>query len=172
MYGFGGEFRYKKFTLGIMFKGRGRTEYMRNTVGYIPFYDGVTGNVLSEVANPANRWFTKEYALEHGIDVSLAENPNAKFPRLQYGKNNNNTLPSTFWVGDARYLRLQEITLNYTLQAKWLRTLGINSVDLQLIGENLHTWDKVKTFDPEQAEYSGRAYPIPSTYTFQIYLHL
>lgn len=172
MYGFGGEFRYKKFTLGIMFKGRGRTEYMRNTVGYIPFYDGVTGNVLSEVANPANRWFTKEYALEHGIDVSLAENPNAKFPRLQYGKNNNNSLPSTFWVGDARYLRLQEITLNYTLQAKWLRTLGINSVDLQLIGENLHTWDKVKTFDPEQAEYSGRAYPIPSTYTFQIYLHL
>jgi TonB-linked SusC/RagA family outer membrane protein len=171
MYGFGGEFRYKAFTVGIMFKGRGRTDYFKNGMGYIPFYEGVTGNVLTQVADPRNRWFTKEYAASNGIDVSLAENPNAMYPRMEYGKNENNSQVSTFWMGDAKYLRLQEVTLSYNLKEKFLRSMGITSMDIQLIGENLCVWDKVKLFDPEQAQYNGRAYPIPSTYTLQLYLH-
>ena len=53
-----------------------------------------------------------------------------------------------------------------------LRSIGVSSVDVQFIGENLYTWDKVKIFDPEQAQYNGRAYPIPTTYTLQLYIHL
>lgn len=172
MYGFGGEFRYKDFTLGVMFKGRGRTDYFMNGVGYIPFYNGVSGNVLSKVADPRNRWFTREWALKNGIDVSLAENPNAAFPRLEYGYNANNSQTSDFWKGDARYLRLEEVTLEYNWKCKLLRSIGVSSVDVQFIGENLYTWDKVKIFDPEQAQYNGRAYPIPTTYTLQLYIHL
>lgn len=176
MYGFGGEFRYKDVTLGILFKGTGKTDYFHvgqsNGTGYVPFYNGEYGNVLSIVKDPANRWIPKEYAEELGIDPSMAENPNARFPRLTYGYNENNSQLSDFWRGDARYLRLQEVTLNYNMKNDFLRKLKIASIDLQFVGNNLLLWDKVKLFDPEQAQFNGERYPIPTTYAIQMYINL
>jgi TonB-linked SusC/RagA family outer membrane protein len=180
MYGFGGEFKYKNFTLGVLFKGTGKTDFFHvgqnvngaiNGMGYVPFDGGQTGNVLKEVADPANRWIPMDYALAHGIDLALAENPNARFPRLQYGHNNNNSQLSTWWQSDARYLRLQEVTLNYNLKKAVMQKIGLSSIDFQLVGSNLYVWDKVHLFDPEQAQLNGRAYPIPARYTLQIYLN-
>lgn len=176
MYGFGGEMQYKDFTLGIMLKGTGRTDFYHvgyggNGAGYVPFNDGKIGNVLTMVNDPANRWIPMEYALEQGIDPSLAENPNARFPRLSYGYNANNSQLSTFWKNDSRYLRLQEVTLNYNLRAKFLNRFGLSSADIQLVGNNLYVWDKVKDWDPEQGYRNGRAYPIPARYTLQLYLN-
>ncbi len=184
MYGFGAEFSYKNFSLGVLFKGTGKTAYFNvgqetvvngvsklNGMGYMPFFEGTLGNVLSLAADPANRWIPKDYAIAHGIDESLAENPNALFPRLQYGTNSNNRQMSDFWQGDSRYLRLQEITLNYHLSKNLLKRIGVSSVDLQFVGNNLYIWDKVKIFDPEQAVWNGRKYPIPATYSFQVYLN-
>jgi hypothetical protein len=171
MYGFGGEFKYKDLTLGVLFRGTGKTDYYSIGMGYFPFYGGETGNILDIVADPANRWIPKEYAEMHGIDPALAENPNARFPRLQYGQNNNNAQLSTWWKGDARYLRLQEVTLNYNLKKNFLKKVGLSSIDLQLVGSNLYVWDKVDLFDPEQANQNGRAYPIPARYTLQVYLN-
>ena len=177
MYGFGGEFRYKDFTLGVLFKGTGKTDYFHvgyggNGTGYIPFYQGVNGNVLRIANNPKNRWIPAEYAAENGIDTSLAENPNARFPRLTYGYNENNSQLSDFWRGDARYLRLQEVTLNYNYKSTFLQRIKIQSVDFQLVGNNLILWDNVKIFDPEQAHRNGEVYPIPTTYTLQMYINL
>ena len=177
MYGFGGEFRYKELTVGVLFKGTGKTDYFHvgysgNGIGYVPFFRGVNGNVLSIVKDPANRWITKEYALENGIDLKYAENPNARYPRMTYGYNENNSQLSDFWKGDARYLRLQEVTINYNLKNDFLRKLKITSIDLQLVGNNLFLWDKVKLFDPEQAHRNGEVYPIPTTYAFQMYINL
>lgn len=185
MYGAGGEFRYKNVTLGMLLKGTGKTSFFyvgqptrvnnvteNNGMGYMPFYQGTDGNVLTLAANPANRWIPKEYAAAHGIDPSLAENPDARFPRLQYGNNTNNSQLSSFWQGDARYLRLQEVTLNYHVNPSFLKKIGVSSLDLQFVGTNLYTWDKVKIFDPEQAAWNGRKYPIPSTYTLQAYINL
>ncbi|MDR2804181.1 MAG: TonB-dependent receptor [Dysgonamonadaceae bacterium] len=175
MYGFGGEFKYKNITLGVLFKGTGKTDYFHvgyaSAYGYYPFYGGETGNILDIVADPANRWIPKEYAEAHGIDPALAENSTAKFPRLQYGNNNNNTQLSTWWKGDSRYLRLQEVTLNYNLRKDFLKKAGLSSIDFQLVGSNLFVWDKVGIFDPEQAWQNGHAYPIPARYTLQIYLN-
>lgn len=172
MYGAGGEFRYKNVTLGVLFRGTGKTSFFYQGMGFVPFFQGTDGNVLDMVNDPANRWIPREYALEHGIDLSLAENPNARFPRLQYGNNNNNSQRSTFWQGDSRYLRLQEVTLNYHVNPRFLTRAGIKSMDLQFVGTNIHVWDKVKIFDPEQAHQNGRAYPIPSTYSVQVFLNL
>jgi len=185
MYGFGGEYRYKAFTVGILFQGTGKTDFFysgqsvnianvwsNNGPGYIPFYDGESGNVLSFINNPSSRWIPREYAIANGIDPALAENPNARFPRLSYGNNNNNSQLSTFWKGDSRYLRLKEITINYNYKAAFLRKAGIASLDLQLVGSNLYTWDRIKIFDPEQALYGGRVYPIPTSYAFQLYINL
>src|SRR5699024_9427703 len=59
MYGFGGEFRYKNLSLGVLFKGTGNTPFYYvgmpktyknvteiNGKGYMPFYNGTEGNVL------------------------------------------------------------------------------------------------------------------------------
>ena len=130
------------------------------------------GNVLTMTKDPRNRWIPMDYALAHGIDPNLAENPNALFPRMQYGRNVNNSQLSDFWKGDARYLRLQEITLSYNLNTQWLKKVNITSIDLQLIGTNIHVWSKVKNFDPEQAQFNGRVYPIPTVYSLQLYIYL
>ncbi|MGJ1319701.1 SusC/RagA family TonB-linked outer membrane protein [Sphingobacterium spiritivorum] len=184
MYGFGGEFRYKNLSLGVLFKGTGKTSFfyvgqpmnykgvVENTgMGYMPFFGGTDGNLISLVNDPANRWIPRDYALEQGIDLSLAENPNARFPRMQYGNNSNNSQLSTFWQGDARYIRLQEVTLSYNVSPKFLKRAGVKSMDLQFVGNNLYIWDNVKIFDPEQAAWGGRKYPIPSTYSLQAYIN-
>lgn len=185
MYGFGGEVKYKNLRIGVLLKGTGRTDYYSvgqrvkhndlsydNGMGYVPFYGGVSGNVLKMANDPKNRWIPMDYALANGIDPALAENPNAIFPRLQYGRNNNNSQKSDFWHGDGRNLRLQEITVNYNLKTDGMRKLGVSSVDIQLIGTNLHVWSKEKIFDPDQARYNGRVYPIPSVYSLQLYINL
>jgi TonB-linked SusC/RagA family outer membrane protein len=181
MYGFGGEVKYKNFTLGILFKGTGKTDYYHvgyyhssygtNGPGYVPFNNGETGNVLTIVNDPSNRWVPRDYAEAHGIDPALAENPDARFPRLTYGYNANNSQLSTWWKGDGRYLRLQEVTLNYHLSQDFLRKVGVSSADVQFVGSNLYVWDKVGMWDPEQAFRNGRAYPIPARYTLQLYLY-
>jgi hypothetical protein len=176
MYGMGCEVIYKAFTLSILFKGTGYTPFYyvgqnSNGMGYVPFHGGLTGNVLTIANDPANRWIPMDYALEHGIDPALAENPNARFPLLDYQYNANNSQLSTFWKSDSRYLRLQEITLNYRISSKLLKKAGLGSAEVQLVGNNLYVWDNVKLFDPEQAVSNGRAYPIPSRYTIQLYLN-
>ena len=171
MYGFGFEYGYKSLSIGVLFKGRGRTDFFYGGDGYVPFASGRFGNVLTQAADPKNRWIPKDYAQKAGIDPALAENPNALYPRLSYGASGNNNRTSTFWQGDSRYLRLQEVTINYNVRPAFLRRFGVNSVDLQLMGTNLAVWSPVKLFDPEQANENGRAYPLPATFTFQVYLH-
>ena len=173
MYGFGAEVRYKNWTLNVLFKGTGNNYFLyggsdgSNFDGYIPFNQGYKGNVLELAYDQANRWTAAEYS------GNLAtENPNARFPRLSYGNNVNNTKPSTFWKGNARYLRLQELSLNYNLRTPGLRkALGLQSIDFQIMCENLAVWDSVKIFDPEQASATGHAYPIPRRFSLQIYLN-
>lgn len=172
MYGFGGEFQYKNLTLGVLFKGTGNTDFYYvgqngNGMGYVPFYAQETGNILTIVADQHNRWTPASYSGDPST-----ENPNARFPRLTYGYNANNSQLSSFWKGNSKYLRLQEITVNYNWKSPKFKKLGINSVDLQLVGDNLYVWDNVKLWDPEQANQNGRAYPIPGRFTFQVYLNL
>lgn len=181
MYGLGSEVRYKNWTLGFLFKGTGHTPYFHvgqnlpnigtNGMGYVPFHQGEVGNVLTIVADPANRWIPMDYALANGIDPALAENPDARFPRLDFGYNANNSQLSTFWQNDGWYVRLQELTLNYRFKDTFLRKIGVSALDLQFVGQNLYVWDNVKLWDPEQANQNGRAYPIPARYTAQLYLH-
>lgn len=171
MYGFGGEFRYKQLTLGVLFKGTGNTDYYYvhngSGEGYIPFYNGQTGNVLTIVADQANRWTPASYSGD-----PATENPNARFPRLSYGVNANNNQHSTFWKSNSRYLRLQEINLNYhVLPGKVLKAIGVRSMDLQFVVTNLCVWSPMKLWDPEQANSNGAAYPIPTTYALQMYVN-
>lgn len=171
MYGVGADFRYKKLSLSFLVRGSAKVEYYRtgfgNDAGWIPFYDGELGNVIKLANNPANRWTPAWYS-----GTTETENPNAEFPRLSYGGNSNNSQLSTFWKRDGSFIRLQEVSLRYKVsEYNWLKTLGLQSMDLELVANNLFTIDNVKYFDPEQATSNGGAYPIPTSLTFQVYLN-
>lgn len=170
MYGFGADFSWKDLTVALLFKGSAGVDYYRsglngNDAGWIPFYNGEMGNVIKLANNPKNRWTPAWYS-----GTTETENPNAEFPRLSYGSNSNNSQLSTFWKRNGSFLRFQELSFRYKLHNKpWLSTVGLTSVDLEFVVNNLFTIDSVKYFDPEQASYNGAAYPIPTTYTLQLY---
>lgn len=169
MFGIGGEFNYKDFTVSMLFKGNTGVNYYRVGMGYdagwIPFYNGEMGNVLKMVNNPKNRWIPSWYSGDPST-----ENPNAMFPRLSYGSNNNNSQLSTFWKQNGSFLRFQELNFRYVFRhRKWLRAAGLSALECDFVINNLFTIDSAKYFDPEQAWFNGAAYPIPTTYSLQMY---
>ncbi|WP_449017430.1 SusC/RagA family TonB-linked outer membrane protein [Prevotella sp.] len=169
MFGIGGEFNYKDFTVSLLFKGNTGVNYYRVGMGYdagwIPFYNGEMGNVLKMVNNPKNRWIPSWYSGDPST-----ENPNAMFPRLSYGSNNNNSQLSTFWKQNGSFLRFQELNFRYVFRhRKWLRAAGLSALECDFVINNLFTIDSAKYFDPEQAWFNGAAYPIPTTYSLQMY---
>lgn len=170
-YGFALDWNYKAFRVSILFEGVSKVQYFQGGLGFYPFANESRGNLLTMVANPANRWIPKEYAAANGIDPALVENSNARFPRLTYGENKNNNRSSTFWLADGKYLRLKNVDVSYRFTNNWLKSrVGVESATLSLIGENLHVWDKVKLFDPSQASKNGAEYPLQRMYTLQLNL--
>lgn len=176
MYGLGLEFRYKKASISARFTGTGKTDFFYTAnppdkvqswgLGYIPFERGQYGNVLALVKDPNSRWTPASYS-----GTKATENPNARFPRMSYDNNHNNNKVSSFWQGNAKYLRLSEVTFNYNLTHNAMKRVGVSSVDIQLTGYNLFVWDDVDLWDPELARYVGQAYPIPMRFAAQLYIH-
>ncbi len=107
-YGFAFELRYKRLSVSALFEGVGIVDFMYGGNGFYPFTGKQTGNVLSIVADPANRWIPASYS-----GNPATENPNARFPRLTYGSNANNERNSTFWMENGRYLRLKNVQITY-----------------------------------------------------------
>lgn len=170
-YGFALDWNYKGFRVSALFEGVSKVSYFQGGLGFYPFAGESRGNLLKMVTDPKNRWIPKEYAEANGIDPALAENPNARFPRLTYGENKNNNRASTFWLADGRYLRLKNVDISYKFANDWLKNrVGVESATVSLVGENLHVWDKVKLFDPSQASSNGASYPLQRTYTLQLNL--
>jgi len=160
-YGFATEFNYKQWNLSVLFEGVARAKYFSGGTGYYPFANREVGNILDIVA--ADHWTSREYS-----GTAATENPNAKFPRLTYGPNNNNNRASTYWLNDASYLRLKNVQLSYKMDGAFIKKLGIKSTTFSVIGENLHVWDKVKIIDPEQASSNGARYPKQRVITLQM----
>lgn len=160
-YGFATEFNVKNWNISILFEGVSRIKYFSGGNGFYPFAGKEVGNVLDIVAK--DHWTSREIS-----GTAETENPNARFPRLTYGANNNNNRASTFWLNDGSYLRLKNVQLSYKLQSDFIKKAGINNATFSLIGENLHVWDKVKIFDPGQANANGSAYPLQRVITLQM----
>jgi TonB-linked SusC/RagA family outer membrane protein len=163
-YGMAFEFNYKNFRISALFEGVKDVEFFLGGTGFYPFVGEEVGNVLSIVANQANRWTPASYSGNQST-----ENPNARFPRLTYGANDNNNRNSTFWLVDGSYVRLKNVDLAYVLPKKWLsKTKIFETATLSVIGENLHVWDKIKLWDPAQASDNGAVYPLQRKYTIQL----
>ena len=80
-YGFALEYRYKRWTISALFTGAAKVNFLYGGSGFYPFSGGEVGNILSIVNDPKNRWTPAWYSGDPST-----ENPNARFPRLTYGR--------------------------------------------------------------------------------------
>lgn len=171
-YGMGLSTSWKNFEFNILFQGSGKCDFFIGGNGPHAFRNGQTGNILQTMVDD-NRWIPSEIS----GDVST-ENPNASWPRLTWGNNDNNNQKSTFWLRDGRYIRLKNIELRYNVPTTFTRKFFVSNMQIGFIGENLHTWSPFKLWDPENATTdeknsgvrSGNAYPINRTYSCYIKL--
>jgi hypothetical protein len=149
-FGFGGTVAYKGFELSLYFTGAARTSIFMDGWAMMPFWDGAgANNVLRDYYD--NRWTT--------------ETPNAKYPRIDNGKNTHNYIRSTQYMTDASYIRLRNAELSYNFPRNMINKIGLNNLRLFINGMNLYTWDKVKIIDPESDDGTGN-YPIPRSANF------
>ena len=68
-------------------------------------------------------------------NVVVAENRNGHYPNLAYS--NVNAIQSSFWRISGTRVRLNRLTLAYSLPKKWLQPIGISAVRVNVTGQNI-----------------------------------
>ena len=154
VYGFGGVISYKAFDLNFFFQGVGDAWRI---IGGQPYFlpgGGTTteGNAYSQNIN--DRW-TEEN-----------QDPNAFWPRLTYGPNQNNYRASTWWKKNMSFLRCKTIELGYTLPKAWLEPIYAKSCRIFVSGNNLFCLTPFDLWDPEIATSNGLNYPLNRSIMF------
>ena len=66
---------------------------------------------------------------------------------------------SDWALEDASFLRLQSITIGYTLPKAWLKKIYLQKVRIYFTGHNLACWTKYKGYDPEVSASSNPMCP-------------
>ncbi len=167
--GFYNEFSYKNFSVGIL---------ATYTIGR-DIINNFESNQFNNVWNFGN---INDFARNRLPDLSKydywtptkAENPNyrAGFPSLNpYGGHFYEFLPfSTLWNENGTYVKIKNVTLGYSFNQNVVKRLGIQTIRLYSIIDNLYSFQKSNVPDAElvspQGEYSGAAYPLPRKFTF------
>jgi len=130
IYGISPTIQYKGFSLELLFQGAAKTNWYYHPSAIMPFFNGM-------------------HAYVDNMDYWTAENPNARNPRLTTAPTANNSQTSSFWMGNAAYLRLKSAILAYNLPAHLTHKIGIQHIQVYASGQNIFTWTKLKNFDPE-----------------------
>ncbi len=113
--------------------------------------------------NPDNM-FVYQDILDAQGNVVVAENRNAEYPNLNYSSVNSVT--SSFWRVSGTRVRLNRLTLAYSLPKKWLTPIGISAVRVNVTGQNLFDFYNPfpkKFMDPMAGSYG--AYPTLRKFT-------
>ncbi|GAB3898107.1 TonB-dependent receptor [Larkinella knui] len=140
IYGIAPNIQYKGFTLDILFQGAAKTNF---------YYSGSAAWAFSNGMG----------AVRETLDYWTPENPDATYPRITNAPTTNNTQTSSFWIGDASYLRLKSATLSYSLPAVITQRIKIQNARIYVSGQNLLTWTKLRNFDPEITQANAWSYP-------------
>jgi hypothetical protein len=86
--------------------------------------------------------------LKRHLDRWTPENHNASYPRLTRSSQTN-FATSSFWLEDASYVRLKNISLGYNLPKSLLTKIGVEKAKVFVSGENLLTFSGLDGLDPE-----------------------
>ena len=130
IYGISPSIRYKQFAVDLLFQGAAKTNWYYHPASIMPFFNGM-------------------HAYENNMDYWTPENTDAKNPRITTAPTANNSQTSSFWMGNAAYLRLKSMTLAYSIPTAVSKHVGMQSARVYLSGQNVFTWTKLKYYDPE-----------------------
>ena len=97
-----------------------------------------TGNLeycnMPSFWNPDNMFVYQDIMDAEG-NVVVAENREGGMPNLAYS--NVNAVTSSFWRISGTRVRLNRLTLAYSLPKKWLKPIGISAVRVNVTGQNI-----------------------------------
>lgn len=146
LYGLNISFNYKNLDLGMFFQGIGQKDQIVKEHFVRPLYDSTI--------------------FEHQLDYWSPQNRDAQYPRiLNKDDSSHNYETSNYWMINAGYLRMKNLTLGYTIPQKLLSSTGLNRVRIYFTTNNLFTISNfVPGLDPE-AE-NAWSYPFARTYSF------
>ncbi|HVF39448.1 MAG TPA: SusC/RagA family TonB-linked outer membrane protein [Gemmatimonadaceae bacterium] len=106
----------------------------------------VGGDVYNETNQRMYQWARSSDVDQTGKEQSLKK-PIEYYVNL-YAAND----PTDYFVEDAGFVKLREISLKYRLPNELVSSLGrvgVSGISLSLIGRNLKTWTNYKGYDPE-----------------------
>ena len=146
-FGIMNKFRWKDLTFSFFINSvqGGKNGYMQKN-----------SDTLNRGDANARRW---NRISEMAADYWSPNNPNATYSR-------STVAPA---IGGSNYqqrnfVRLQDVTLGYNLPESWLKSIGIENVNIYVNGKNLLTFTKWKGWDPEAGQdYFGR--PVLKSFT-------
>ena len=150
-YGLNLGFDYKGFDLSLFFQGVGKRDVFLRGDAVWAFQNG--GKI--------QQWHT---------DYWTPDNPDATHPRLVATTSHNNYETSSFWVWNAAYLRMRNLTFGYTFPQTFTDKAGVDNLRLYFSGQNLFAIDDLPPgWDPETPNgATGGIYPITAVFTFGV----
>ena len=142
--------------LGLDWKGIDFSMVWQGVAGN-KIFDGTRRTDIPSMNQPKyvlNRW--------------TGEGTTNEYPRFTTADPNQNwSKASDFFIKDASYFRLKNITLGYTLPYKWTNKIFVKKLRVYVSAENLLTLTRYDGFDPEIADYMDRGiYPQARTFQF------
>lgn len=152
-FGFGGNVQYKGIDFSFQFQGVGKSTVYNGykQMGYTGRGQG--SNMLADVLNS---W---DYNKTSGVPrLAIIEDGNGNYSNL-----------NDFFLEDASYLRLKNVTLGYTLPVSVMRAIGIPTSSLRFYvnAENLFTVTDYSGIDPEVGNFGldGGTYPVARSFS-------
>lgn len=138
------DFRYKNFDFTMLWTGAGQVNRILQGPYRNPFGESHRSALMQWVYD--NSW--------------SEDNPSGHLPRLTFTNEKQNRANSDLWYQDARYIRLKNLEIGYTLRNKsWLPKT--TNMRFYLNGTNLLTFTPFDANDPENTGGgSGFRYPL------------
>jgi hypothetical protein len=165
IYGLGASANWKGLDVNVLFQGAGKSTYFIYGKCVYAFSEADWGVPFKGILD--DRWISADIS-----GNQATENPNASYPRLSYGGNNNNQQNSTFWLRNGSYLRLKTVEIGYTIPKSIINKIHFNNVRIFVTGANLLTWSGFKLWDPEIADPRGEKYPLTKSVTLGMSVNL
>ena len=142
-------------------------------------FQGVYGN---EILNLERRYLLNMEASSNMMKESLKRFPYGNLNRAtRKSSGNNGACTSTFHLEDGSYLRLQNLSLGWTMPSRWFHKTGISKMRVYLQGSNLFTLTHYTGYNPEVNKRSSDAlrpgedycsYPLSRTFSIGVNFNL
>ncbi|MBD0402804.1 TonB-dependent receptor [Flammeovirga sp. EKP202] len=117
---------------------------------------------------------------DNSIEGVTLVNPGASLPRATSGDPNANNRISDRYIEDGSYLRIQNLSVGYSLPSHILNKIHLTKLRVYMNFQNLYTFTNYSGFDPDVGNYNqslilknvdNGKYPSPRIYTLGLNVH-